>query len=765
MEEGKTNMFGKTYNTVGSTDTNLILKTKGDLKIQWGGKFIDLIKNGKIASAGADILKISSSSDEIKSNGIYLVSTDASDEIWIYIDGTKVLLNSTGEQYISFLEEQLLTSEQKDQALVNIGFNYNTLEDAKNANITTGLVFIKELGQLYLIKDGNISEFKVQSSNDSTDTFTKLTIGEIELFENIIRAANSLDFQIGNMSYFVLQDGKIQVNGDLVMNSTSLYSFGATSKTGFRLYNQDNKSILEVDKIVVREDASFPSNYINITVEDFRNLVQNAKMDANVQYRLYNFRNFWELVEPEVLPEDATESTPSNVHPLIVTAKNNYEYYQDKCILEEDTDYVISYDVSYNKTYIVDGIDFQALGLITKMTDKYGNSCNYNFKHLKFLRNGIWNYTFGGSNNISADAFQNNIINLSDIRVEVNYNGAVLILEDLPNYAILETPCQGNNFYNQKNPLLINSTFNNNTVFGSFDQVICNGVIQECTFKEDVSNVTFNSVLDGCIFNYKINNTSLFQDSSLTFKNCQFQSGITGEIQIPDETIKNLLASDETTQINVYSEDGVRKLKVMSNSSLLIPSGVILMWSGTEIPYGWAICDGTQGTPNLVGKFIKAVSDSDSIGDNPTELNENNELTISQEHLPKHSHEHNPHNHKVTLGDLTGSTGYSGELSIPLKYSDYNWGLSTTSKTFVTSVTGDGVTTETDSIDGVSDYKTQGGDAVGGDHAHSISIESAEPITTSDSTSTEKTPTDSDWPNKAIKIEPRSYSLIFIMKL
>ena len=45
MGEGKTNMFGKTYNTIGSTDSNFIIKTKGDLKVQWGGKFIDIIKN------------------------------------------------------------------------------------------------------------------------------------------------------------------------------------------------------------------------------------------------------------------------------------------------------------------------------------------------------------------------------------------------------------------------------------------------------------------------------------------------------------------------------------------------------------------------------------------------------------------------------------------------------------------------------------------------------------------------------------------------
>ncbi len=36
------------------------------------------------------------------------------------------------------------------------------------------------------------------------------------------------------------------------------------------------------------------------------------------------------------------------------------------------------------------------------------------------------------------------------------------------------------------------------------------------------------------------------------------------------------------------------------------PRGMILMWSGsvTEIPRGWALCDGTNGTPDLRGRFV-----------------------------------------------------------------------------------------------------------------------------------------------------------------
>lgn len=39
----------------------------------------------------------------------------------------------------------------------------------------------------------------------------------------------------------------------------------------------------------------------------------------------------------------------------------------------------------------------------------------------------------------------------------------------------------------------------------------------------------------------------------------------------------------------------------------VVPAGVIVLWSGTlaAIPAGWALCDGTQGTPDLRDRFVK----------------------------------------------------------------------------------------------------------------------------------------------------------------
>ena len=47
-----------------------------------------------------------------------------------------------------------------------------------------------------------------------------------------------------------------------------------------------------------------------------------------------------------------------------------------------------------------------------------------------------------------------------------------------------------------------------------------------------------------------------------------------------------------------------------------IPTGVITMWSGllANIPSGWALCDGTQGTPDLRNSFIKSVGAAEEPG-------------------------------------------------------------------------------------------------------------------------------------------------------
>ena len=51
------------------------------------------------------------------------------------------------------------------------------------------------------------------------------------------------------------------------------------------------------------------------------------------------------------------------------------------------------------------------------------------------------------------------------------------------------------------------------------------------------------------------------------------------------------------------------KVDGMSAPTGVVPSGIILIWHGTiaNIPAGWVICDGNNGTPNLLERFVQQV--------------------------------------------------------------------------------------------------------------------------------------------------------------
>ncbi len=48
----------------------------------------------------------------------------------------------------------------------------------------------------------------------------------------------------------------------------------------------------------------------------------------------------------------------------------------------------------------------------------------------------------------------------------------------------------------------------------------------------------------------------------------------------------------------------------------VFPPGVILAWHAHSgnVPAGWAICDGANGTPDLRGKFLRGVSNFADVG-------------------------------------------------------------------------------------------------------------------------------------------------------
>jgi microcystin-dependent protein len=91
----------------------------------------------------------------------------------------------------------------------------------------------------------------------------------------------------------------------------------------------------------------------------------------------------------------------------------------------------------------------------------------------------------------------------------------------------------------------------------------------------------------------------------------------------------------------------------------IIPTGVILLWSGStgSIPAGWALCNGTGGTPDLRDRFVIGAGGAYGVGSTGGATN----VTLTIGNLPSHTHTGTTNNtsiaHTHTFSDTTSSAG------------------------------------------------------------------------------------------------------------
>lgn len=640
-------LFGRTYSTVGNSDSDFIIKTRGQVKVQWGKKFIDIIKDGKLNVDVSFIGSVDSYNDIGSKDGLYYVKEDGS--IYLVVNGNKInILGDVDGTYVSFASKQDTADEQKGQASKNLGIRYSSKDEATEYGVTNGIVFLEDANRWYIVEDGVFTLYP----SELESPYKKQLI--ISKEDNSIGAlvisgqgnGNALIFNAGSDTLSIYKDfdnysidssspiittvgttSTAELGLDGLSLSKSLFcdsieSSSASDSTGFKLYMLDGKSILSIDQLMVRES----SDIVDITYEELVTLMNSTNLSTATRYRITDFQNEWELTtEEDVIDEDEQavdengdplwqdkdETIPviavhKNTHPLIVSAITTSKL-SGTGTFDDNREWKVEYDPYYNETLsinrydesgnFIETVELTAKGRITRLTDEKGNSCNYDFKHLKFkiTEDGVdkWIYTFrNGEEDLSlTDTCKNNVLTVNNYEIK----SETVTVRDNGNIVTLQGTLSDNNFGT------INSNFN---FSGTANKLNVSRTLENVTFKEDstidevairsLTNVTFNESFSRTTFHSDINDVDF------------------------DTTVYALLYDNEKVKDVYYNNNTVSVICIpdMSTATSGIPAGTIVMYNGTSgIPAGWAICDGTEGTPNLTGNFIKASETAGETGE------------------------------------------------------------------------------------------------------------------------------------------------------
>ncbi|RBQ30683.1 hypothetical protein CRU92_10945 [Arcobacter sp. FW59] len=142
-------------------------------------------------------------------------------------------------------------------------------------------------------------------------------------------------------------------------------------------------------------------------------------------------------------------------------------------------------------------------------------------------------------------------------------------------------------------------------------------------------------------------------------------------VYAPDGTVKQSLIANNnnaTTHSSWSNLINASTLATALSNISSVPEGLISMWSGTiaNIPSGWALCNGQNGTPDLRDRFIVGAGSSYNVG---VTGGSKDSIVVS------HTHTQASHTHTGTVGasgahthtlSITSSGAHTHTLSIPI---------------------------------------------------------------------------------------------------
>ena len=157
-------------------------------------------------------------------------------------------------------------------------------------------------------------------------------------------------------------------------------------------------------------------------------------------------------------------------------------------------------------------------------------------------------------------------------------------------------------------------------------------------------------------------------------------NSISSKEQLADELDNDVFITVEMLQSLINDTQNIydRIMFIQSLAGGITPIGAILLWKGTltSIPTGFQLADGTNGTPDLRGKFLLGLASSETDDD-----------LLEIGGVTEHSHtlgatsQATKHKHTVYMGDATHFVNASsGGNSVAWVYHNHSWSAETSSE-------------------------------------------------------------------------------------
>ena len=559
LEAQKNVLFGNSYSSAGSSSSDYLIKTRGKVKIQIGNKFIDLLKDGKINVDSKFIFK----EKEVGSkDGIYIIGDGEDAKVIISIGGSQIdLKGEVGTTYVSFLGTQETTPKQKHTALQNIGFLYKNVSDVQSNGLKTGIVYVESEQKLYIVQDGQLTEFTIDFPNPYPKQFVlsksdkdkgalvikgtgienSLAFDSLFLYSSggntYVDSSGEVYIRLGEEEKILIGESQVVFSNNVI--SQTFQSKNATESSGFRLYVDQGESTLEIDNLIVRKGSNLSSN------------------SSSNLYPKYWYR------ENNLISDISEMKDPDNPDQLGYAVDL---VYQNKFQVNDSLYAFVSIkqDGDSASSQILLPLKVEALNTET------GNMIYVSLQQTLISEEDYKKLTFDKV--LSALKFQTIFL--------AGRNEPISLIRRDP----------------QNIDLLTSSGFTDEQDIKKVQTRVGNVEELNLLGRENNKEVP-------------IKGTGIYSSNS-----CFLKAQYTSLYELPPQDSSSKFASTEWV-------------------NKLIPKGSIIMFNGlsSEIPKGWHICDGTEGTPNLTGKFIKASNTSGETGGKST-------IQILEENMPRHTH-------------------------------------------------------------------------------------------------------------------------------